>query len=335
MTSRALLALALAVVTASGVGAAALLDQQPTTPAPVVPPVVPVPPSADDHHDIDFDVEHDFDFDFDFDLNLDAVLADVETAVAQSVDADALARQVELAMQGASVAALVGGSPRLGIGVRDVTADEARQAGLDGIAGTWVTSVDPESAAARAGLADGDIIVRVDGQEVRSARHLMRLVSETPAGRTLPVEYLRAGQRTQVTLTPETSPRAMARVMREPFRMALGRTRGRLGVGVQDLSPQLAKYFGVDAGVLVTQVNDGSPAARGGMKAGDVITRIDTTAVARASDVTRALATVEGGASVTIELMRDRAVQSLTVTLDARPTRAPAIARPRGRTAAE
>lgn len=83
---------------------------------------------------------------------------------------------------------------------------------------------------------------------------------------------------------------------------------------MQDLSPQLAKYFAVDAGVLVTQVNDGSPAARGGMKAGDVITRIDTTPVARASDITRALATVESGATVTIALMRDRAAQSLTVT---------------------
>ena len=344
MTSRALFALALAVVAASGVGAAALLDQQVTTPAaasrqtpavpatPAVPPVAPVPP-ADARPDVDVDLEHDFDFDFD--LDLDAVLADVEATVAQSVDADAIAKQVEHAMQGARVAGLIGGSPRLGIGVRDVTADEARQAGLDGIAGTWVTTVEPESAAARAGLVEGDIIVRVDGQAVRSARHLTRLVSETPAGRPLPIEYLRGGQRTQVTVTPEASPRTMGRVMREPFVMAMGRTRGRLGVGVQDLTPQLATYFGVDAGVLVTQVNDGSPAARGGMKAGDVITRIDTTAVTRASDITRALAAVEGGATVTVELMRDRTAQSLSVTLDARPTRAPASARPRGRTAAD
>jgi S1-C subfamily serine protease len=131
------------------------------------------------------------------------------------------------------------------------------------------------------------------------------------------------------------APRDFALRMREPFVMAMGRTRGRLGVGVQDLTPQLATYFGVEAGVLVTQVNDGSPAARGGMKAGDVITRIGTTPVARASDITTALTTAEGGATVTVDLVRDRAPQSLTVTLDARPTRAPTMARPRGRTAAE
>ncbi len=348
MTSRALLAFAFAVVAASGVGAAALLDQQapmppaparPTPATPALPPVAPLPPAADDAFDFNFDV--------DVALDLDAVLADVETAVERSVDAGAIAKHVEQAMQGAKVAALIGGSPRLGIGVRDVTADEARQAGLDGIAGTWVTSVVAESAAARAGLAEGDIIVRVDGQDVRSARHLTRIVNETPAGRTLPVEYIRAGQRAQATVTPETSPAAMARgmrgvaprefalQMREPFVMAMGPTRGRLGVGVQDLTSQLAQYFGVKAGVLVTQVNDGSPAARAGMKAGDVITRVESTDITRASDITQALAPVEGGATVSVEVMRDRASQSLTVTLDARPTRVPATVRPRGRTAAE
>lgn len=311
MTSRAFLAFALAVVVASGVGTAALLDQQPSTsPAPVVPaPAV------------------------DVDLDLDAILAAAAAAVEQSVDADSIARKVEQAMQQAHIAA---GAPRLGIAVRDVTADEARQAGLDGISGTWVTRVTPESAAARAGLAEGDIIVRVDGQDVRSARHLTRIVSETPVGRTVPVDYLRAGQRGQVTVTPDSAPamtmrgmRDIAPRIREPLMMAMGRARGRLGLSVQDLTPQLAEYFGVTAGVLVTQVHDGSPAARAGMKAGDVITRIDTSDVTRASDVFRAVATLDGGASVKVELTRDRQTQSLSVTLDARPTRGPARTRPR------
>lgn len=379
MISRSLMTGAVAVLAASTVTAGALLDTQAavapvqpvaTTPATPAAPVtatpiptprpVPVPTVApvDRVHEAvaaslaaqeldDLDVDLDFDF--------DELFEGIDEAIDQAVDAEAIARKIEAATRDVDVDAIVAkamqgvegvlaGTPRLGISVRDVTADEAKQAGLDGITGAWVTSVAPESAAAKAGLAEGDIVVRLDSQDVRSARQLTRVVGETPAGRAVSVEYLRAGKRAQVSVTLEASrPRAMALrgrapgafafKMREP--MVMARSRARLGIGVQDLTPQLAQYFSVKAGVLVTQVNDGSPAARGGMKAGDVITKVQDTAVTSAAEITRALAAVEAGTAVTVEVSRERAPVSLSVTLDRTPTSGSAPIRPRGRTAAE
>jgi hypothetical protein len=309
MISYSLMAGAAAVLAASTVTAAALLDPQATAPvAPVAPvqpvattPATPVPaaatpiptprpvpppataPAAQLHEALAVSLADqelaDLDVDFDFDEFFDGI----DEVIEQAVDAEAIARKVEAATRDVDVDAIVakamqsvegvlGGTPRLGIGVRDVTADEAKQAGLDGIRGAWVTSIAPESAAAKAGLAEGDIVTRLDGQDVRSARHLTRVVGETPVGRTVTLEYLRGGTRAQVSVTLEASrARGMAFRGREPgaFNFRMGEpmvwtraSRVRLGIGVQDLTPQLAQYFGVADGVLVTQVNEGTPAAR-------------------------------------------------------------------------
>lgn len=390
MTSRSLIAGVVAVLAASTVTAAALLDPQATAPvapvaaaapqAPAPPPAPPAPaatpapapapapspaPAPAPHEQVHAAAaaraavqaldELDLDLDLDMAIDLDDVFDDIGQAVERAVDAKAIAQAVEEATRNVDVDAIVakamqsvegvlGGTPRLGIGVRDVTADEAKQAGLDGIRGAWVMNVASESAAAKAGLAEGDIVVRLDGQDVRSARHLTRLVGETPAGRTVSVEYLRGGSRGQASVTLEAArrldmtwrgrePREFSFRMREPLLM--GRGRARLGIGVQDLTPQLAQYFGVKEGVLVTQVNEGTPAARGGMKAGDVITKVHDTAVTSIGDISRALAQVEGGATVTVEVSRDKAATSLSVTLDKTRTRGPVTIRPRGRSSAE
>lgn len=342
-------------------GAAVPAPPAPVTAAPIpTPRPIPVAAPADQVREalaarLAAQELEDLDVDVDFDFEFDELFEGIDEAIDQAVDAEAIARKIEAATRDVDVDAIVAkamqgvegvlaGTPRLGISVRDVTADEAKHAGLDGITGAWVTSVAPESAAAKAGLAEGDIVVRLDGQDVRSARQLTRVVGETPAGRAVSVEYVRAGKRAQVSVTLEASrPRAMALrgrapgafafKMREPMMMA--RSRARLGIGVQDLTPQLAQYFGVKNGVLVTQVNEGSPAARGGMKAGDVITKVQDTSVTSTGDITRALAPVEGGTAVTVEVSRERAPVSLSVTLDRTPTSGPAPIRPRGRTAAE
>ncbi len=71
--------------------------------------------------------------------------------------------------------------------------------------------------------------------------------------------------------------------------MGLPGGRGRLGVTVQPLTPQLAAYFGVKDGLLITSVRDESPAAAGGLKAGDVITTVNGTSVTTQSDLIHVL----------------------------------------------
>jgi serine protease Do len=93
----------------------------------------------------------------------------------------------------------------------------------------------------------------------------------------------------------------------------------RLGVGVQDLTPDLAAYFGVSAGVLVSNVEADRPAAKAGLKAGDVITAIDGKAVKSPGELVEQLAAKQG--DVTISLTRDKKALTLKATLDAPGTR--------------
>ena len=90
--------------------------------------------------------------------------------------------------------------------------------------------------------------------------------------------------------------------------------RARLGVGVQDLTPDLAAYFGVSSGVLVSSVDADRPAAKAGLKAGDVITAIDGKAVKSPGELVDQLAGKQG--EVTISLTRDKKALTLKATLD-------------------
>jgi serine protease Do len=114
-------------------------------------------------------------------------------------------------------------------------------------------------------------------------------------------------------------------------------TRGWLGVGIQDLSEELAEKFGVKpgSGVLVGQVFEGGPADRAGLKAGDIILALDGRVLTDARQLTSRVATVPPGKAVEVRLLRDGKTMNLKVTLGEREQgEAVALGRaPEGRTA--
>jgi serine protease Do len=95
-------------------------------------------------------------------------------------------------------------------------------------------------------------------------------------------------------------------------------TRGRLGATLMPITDQLADYFGVKEGLLVTAVAADNPASRASLKAGDVLLAVNGTNVERASDVGRALRDVPGGGKVELRVMRDRKELTLNATLPER-----------------
>jgi serine protease Do/serine protease DegQ len=102
--------------------------------------------------------------------------------------------------------------------------------------------------------------------------------------------------------------------------------RGRLGVQLGELTPQLAEYFGAkDGGVLVSSINQGSPAEKAGLKAGDVITSVNGDRVRDSDDLIDELRDAEGR-EVTIGILRDKKESTVTATLDQAPR--PARRRP-------
>ena len=91
---------------------------------------------------------------------------------------------------------------------------------------------------------------------------------------------------------------------------------GRLGVRVEEIGPQLAEYFAVEKGVLVTSVTEESPGAEAGLKAGDVITSVDDWSIDGVLDLRRRLLTVEPGETFEIAAVRDKEAMTLEATLD-------------------
>jgi membrane-associated protease RseP (regulator of RpoE activity) len=229
------------------------------------------------------------------------------------------------------------GVARLGVTLKDVTADKARDLKLPGEYGALVESVDADSAAAKAGLQKGDAIVEFAGERVRSAAQLRRLIRETPAGRTVNMQVIRDGQarafnaklqsRTnhfnldvqvpEIHITPPNT-----RLFDYPaFNYFLfdGR-RPSLGISGDELTTQLASYFGVKQGkgVLVREVVIGSAAEKAGLKAGDVIVAVDGKSVATVTELRQA---VEINPSkeerkVNLTVVRDRHEQTMPVELE-------------------
>ena len=123
----------------------------------------------------------------------------------------------------------------------------------------------------------------------------------------------------QPPLPPDFEER-MAGPMRHMFLRGWGQGR-KLGLAYQELGDQLARYFKVEGGVLVTEVDEAGAAGKAGIKAGDVIVRFDGKAVKDGDDLRTALADAEAGTSAKVGLQRDGRAMDVTVTLAASPSR--------------
>ena len=291
------------------------------------------------------------------------------------------------AIQAAPMIAGIGGGPRLGVEIRDLGKEDLAKFKLSTPNGVMVDVVTSESAAEKAGVKAGDVVVQFDGENVRSAAQFTRLVRETVAGRSVKMGVVRDGKRVDLDVAPAeaenvqqfsferrtpapggaftweervpapgqsippmppTPPAgAPRRQQRIPMPELEGNTlqwfgesggagnfmlsagRGRLGINVQELTPELAAYFGVKDGLLVNSVQADTPAAKAGFKAGDVIGTVNGKAVSSSSDLVRELADKEG--EVAIGLTRDKKALSLKATLEPRETparRAVVVGRP-------
>lgn len=96
----------------------------------------------------------------------------------------------------------------------------------------------------------------------------------------------------------------------------MGSSRGRLGVIVDELTNQLATYFGAKDGVLVAAVTEGSAADKAGLKAGDVITSINGERIHSREELTQSLRDVKDDGEMTIGIVREKKESSLKAKLE-------------------
>ena len=263
--------------------------------------------------------------------------------------APAAAGQTRVRVAGSGDVQVFGpGGGRLGVSISDVDAAEGK-----GAAGVRIDDVDEGSPAEKAGFREGDVVVEFDGERVRSARQFSRLVAETPGGRQVTAAVMRDGKRVSLNVTtresssgltafdgdgwrvlenlrdrgwmaPTPAPPRPPRAPRAPQPPALERffySGNQLGVTTNSLTDQREEYFGTKGGVLVTSVANDSVAARAGVKAGDVIVRLNGRSIDDGSDLRDEMQRLDSGAEFTIEVMRDRKAMTLKGKAEARSNR--------------
>jgi len=205
-------------------------------------------------------------------VNLKGEVVGINTAIIAEGQGIGFAIPINMAKEVASQLQNQGHVTRgwLGVNIQEVTPELAKSFGLKDNKGTLVSQVAPNSPAEKAGIEQGDIIIQFDGKEVSDSKELPRIVASTPVGKSVTVKIARGGKVTdrQVKLGEMEE---KAEVAKTPS------THKRLGIAVQNLTPEIAKGLGLkkETGVVVTQVEPGSPASDAGIQTGDVIREVN------------------------------------------------------------
>ena len=179
----------------------------------------------------------------------------------------------------------------IGIGISDVTPDEAKFFHLSDASGAVITQVEPNSPGAKSGLKVGDVITGLNGKSVSDAGELQVKVGEQQPGTTLQLKALRDGKAVEVPVTLE----AMGKGEHDKESADSAHGKPRWGIGLGDLTADVRQQLqaGDDVhGAVIEQVVPGSPADNAGLQPGEVITEVNRQPVHSAADVQKALSSL-------------------------------------------
>jgi serine protease Do len=234
------------------------------------------------------------------------------------------------------------GTSYLGIGVWEIDAERAKALNLKEVSGAEVKTVDEDGPSAKAGIKEGDVVLQFNNEPVEGVEQFIRMVRETPVGRQVKLTIWRNGATQTVTVTVGERRGAvfqtpngtwtMPQIPQIPQipqfdipRLQIQGQSQMLGIEGESLGdePQLAGYFGVQDGVLVKRVLPNSPAEKAGIKAGDVITRVEGSRVGSTRDITSQLRASRSKKTVAVAVVRDKKENSVSVTFDERSANNP------------
>ena len=244
----------------------------------------------------------------------------------------------------------------LGVQTSEITRENFGKFGLREVRGVAVDKVIDGSPAAAAGIQAGDVIVRFEGNEVSSSRKLTRLLNEVAPDHTAKIVVIRGGSEKEIPVTVAKRPMPKFEQGDFKFDFPhdfkfdmpkldlqlpdfknlpefknlpnmpdfqggdfvwqhLGGGR-QIGIGVTPLTKQLADHFSVESGAMINSVREDSPAAKAGLKAGDIVVEVDGKPVKGDGDIMRAVREKKQG-EVTLVVVRGGTRQTVKVTPEA------------------
>ncbi|HKR17211.1 Do family serine endopeptidase [Rhizorhapis sp.] len=210
----------------------------------------------------------------------------------------------------------------LGVGIGPMSEDLAESLGLPKNRGEFIGQVVPGEAAAKAGIKAGDVVVKVNGEDVTPDNTLSFIVANLAPGTRVPVELIRDGRRMTVTAVVGERPaeEELAGFGAEPKedfsdqdqQSSQQATQQALGVAVTPVTPAIARQLGVDGalkGVVITAVDPASDAASKGLRRGDILLTANNSPVASEAALAAAVREAQqaGRSAVLLQVQRGRA----------------------------
>jgi serine protease Do len=207
----------------------------------------------------------------------------------------------------------------IGVSVQPIPLDTLTEFGLKERRGALVGQVGRGQPADKAGIEPGDIILEFNGRPVKNTNELVATVIRTKPGTTVPVKILRDKQERTLSITVDEldledegarqQPRVASSEPDEESSSAFGLTIGTL---TADTARRLRAPSDAE-GVLVSDVEQGSPAFRAGLQRGDIITRINRRPVRTPQEASHALGAVSSGSTAFVLVLRLGQEQFFTV----------------------
>jgi hypothetical protein len=227
----------------------------------------------------------------------------------------------------------------LGVVLDEVTSDVAKEYGATS-GGALIQEVTSRSAAKKAGLRANDIIVKLDGKSIGNPDDLRKVLQSKSPGDEVELTFLRDGAQKTVdvklgkhkskkivmkcdgdndwTINAPGKCKSHARGKCDPAKcktMCKGAKQAYAGIHLQELSGGLAKYFEAEEGVLISDVEEDSPAKKAGLEAGDVVVKIDGETTENSQDVQRWVRKHKPGETAKFDILRKGKKKTINVEL--------------------
>ncbi len=208
----------------------------------------------------------------------------------------------------------------LGVSIQDMSQSLAKSMEIETMEGALVNEVMEDSPAEKAGIREEDVIVEFNGAKVVDADDLATNVRKLDPETKANLVLMRGKERRSYEITIGKAPRMRTMAFHHPRpprapRAHIWMSHSSLGMEVQELNEQLGAYFGAptNEGVLVTSVEKDGSAEKAGLKAGDVVLKVENQIVREEDDIWDEVEEYKKGDKVKFEIIRDKSRKTLTL----------------------